>query len=205
MAGCHSLDNYWETLLTFSYCEQVAKISSGWVGGRRLKALNLTQHEVIVIGQVWQAEEVVALLGVQGGAGHAAVQHLRNRRTNWENLVIISTSKPRLATDSTAWQWEVLWRLICDSDVSRHRHVRYDGAWRDDVQWHSCGPVSDWHDPGAEAKGACMVHLHHKAMVAGRERKREKRVFIATNPFLLWCVSVSIYITDGRASVGRAR
>lgn len=34
-------------------------------------------------------------------------------------------------------------------------------------------------------KGAYMVHLHHKAMVKGRERRREKRVFIATNPFLL--------------------
>lgn len=34
-------------------------------------------------------------------------------------------------------------------------------------------------------KGEYMVHLHHKAMEGGSERRREKRVFIATNPFLL--------------------
>lgn len=34
-------------------------------------------------------------------------------------------------------------------------------------------------------KGEYMLHLHHKAMEGGRERGREKRVFIATNPFLL--------------------
>lgn len=38
-------------------------------------------------------------------------------------------------------------------------------------------------------KGEYMLHLHHKARergrLGGRERRREKRVFIATNPFLL--------------------
>lgn len=39
-------------VLTLSYSEQVAKLCGGSLGGWWLKALNLTQHEVIVSRQV---------------------------------------------------------------------------------------------------------------------------------------------------------
>lgn len=39
-------------VLTLSYGEQVAEIVGVSLGGWRLEALNLTQHEVVVSGQV---------------------------------------------------------------------------------------------------------------------------------------------------------
>ena len=39
-------------VLTLSHSEQVAEVGVGRLGGRRLEALNLTQHEVIVSGQI---------------------------------------------------------------------------------------------------------------------------------------------------------
>lgn len=47
------------------------------------------------------------------------------------------------------------------------------------------------------------IHLYHDD---GRgEKKKEKSAFIALNPSLLYCENVSIYITDGTASLGSTR
>lgn len=73
-------DGFTLRVLTLRHGEQAAKVVGDSLRGWRLEAFNLSQHEVVVGGQIRQAEEVVALLGVEGGAGHAAVQHLRNSR-----------------------------------------------------------------------------------------------------------------------------
>ena len=69
----------WVRPLTLSHGEQVAEVSGAGLGLLGLGALDLAQHEegVVVGGEVRQAEQVVALLRVQVGARHAAVQHLR--------------------------------------------------------------------------------------------------------------------------------
>lgn len=63
-------------VLTFGYGEQVAEVGASLLRWRRLEAPDLPQHELVVGGQARQADEVVAKLALQGGAGHAAVQHL---------------------------------------------------------------------------------------------------------------------------------
>ena len=71
---------FWGTLCppTLSHGEQVAEVG-GRVERRRLGALDVAQgQEGLVVGggEVRQAEEVVALLGVEIGARDATVQHL---------------------------------------------------------------------------------------------------------------------------------
>lgn len=87
---CTNRVDFRPRVLTFGDGEQVAEVGAGLLRGRRLEAPDLPQYELVVGGQTRQVEEVVALLALQGGAGHAAVQHLwrgdRKGRCDYVNV-----------------------------------------------------------------------------------------------------------------------
>lgn len=78
-------------VLTFGDGEEVAEVGASLLRRRRLEAPDLPQYELVVGGQSRQAEEVVALLALQGGAGHAAVQHLRRGDRGRDGVIALTS------------------------------------------------------------------------------------------------------------------
>lgn len=172
-------------LLTFGYGEQVAEVGASLVRRRRLEAPDLPQYELVVCGQSRQAQEVVALLALQGGAGHAAVQHLEGTVCDWVSVRLRGVLRQR---DGAGQQ---------DGSCVCAAGVMDETLRRDSALFVLAGPGG-----GSEGRGAMKRHEGRKC---GRRGGGGRGVFTAANPFLQRCASVSICITDGRASVGRAR